>query len=420
RFYFSHDRWVYEWRCELEKNFEWDPEKWCYDQFQAIEWPGQVKVDAKSPPPKFEDFVKTLPLDDHGLDKIEGQIFSDFQNGAVTVRKLQGYGYFLSFKSLFFPPTTAESKIVLLDNLDRLADTLRPYPESQEMAAWLGAHRRYLEGELAYSEIEALVNLGKMPPYWLLSLWVQPVNVDTAVYLARRQKARLPVHNYVLGKVLLAAGKAYQAIPFLKKASRQGNTLAMNTLTNSYLRTDQFEKAKRSARATVKKDVNNIESWLLLALSLSKEEKDPEQVEKIYDALVAREDISPSDRVNIYLQRAQNSENPLASLSWYEEVLKLDPDNLESLYGAGRIYVLEKDDKSEGLKFFQRYLDTASRGDEKVSELVRMIKNLKVEIYGYSWNPQTEDTEEPPADSEPAEEALSPDEVQWPTGVAQP
>lgn len=424
RFYFSHDRFIYEWRCELEKNFEWDPEKWCLDQFQAIQWPGQIAVNAKIPPPTFENFIKTLPLDADRLRKIEGQIFSDFQEGEITVKKLQAYGYFLIFKSLFFPPIDSESKMVLLENLDSLADTLRPYPESQAMADWLHAQRRYLEGNLSYKEIEDLVNLDKMPPYWLMALWVQPVNVDTAVYLARRQVARLPVHNYVLGKVLLAAGKAYQAIPFLKKASRQGNILAMNTLANSYLRTQQFEKAKKTASATVRKAPGNIDSWLLLALTLSKEEKESEKVEKIYDDLVAREDLSSSDRIKIYLQRAQNSENPLASLSWYEEVLNLDPGNLESLYAAGRIYVLEKDDKSEGLKLFQRYLDTASRGDEKVSELVRMVRDLRVEIHGTTWNP--EDAEAPSGDSETDATQSSEDDVQWPataqwpSGVEQP
>ena len=424
RFYFSHDRWLYEWRCELENNFEWDPEKWCYDQFQAIEWPDQVVVDAQAPAPKFEDFVKTLSLNDDSLKRIEGRIFSDFQQGAITLNKLQAYGYFLIFKSLFFPSPSDEAKTVLLDNLTRLADTVRPYPGSEDMVAWMTAHRRYLEGNLTYSEIETLVNQGQTPPYWLLSLWVSPVNVDTAVYLARREGTRLPVHNYVLGKVLLAAGKAYQAIPFLKKASRRGNILAMNTLANSYLRIQQIEKAERTARAAVKKDPGHIDSWLLLASILSEEDREPEKVEKIYDNLVAREDISPSDRVKIYLQRARNSANPLAGLSWYEEVLKLDPDNLESLYGAGRIYVLEKDDKSEGLKFFQRYLDAASRVDERVSELVRMVQDLKVEIYGHSWNPQTEYTEEGAGDS--GEPQTGQQDNGWPAsaprpaGIAQP
>ena len=420
RFYFTYDHWLYEWRCDMESDSERDPKQWCYDKFQAIQWPDKVPVKTSNRLPDFENAIKSFPLDNTQLGKIGQRIVSNFQEGAVTLEKLYRYGYFLVFKSLFFPPADDESRIVFLDNLDRLADTVETLSPSPVFPSWLRAQRDYLGGDLAYPDVEKLVHLDKRPPYWLLSLWVAPSNLDTAVYLARRQRGHSPLYSYVLGKTLLSAGSAHQAIPFLKSAARQKNILAMNTLAQSYLNTGQTDKAIKAAKSAVKSDSDDIDSWLLLAQALSGKDSEANTVRRIYDHLAAKPDVSKGDRVKIALQEAKNSENPSDSLVHYQEVLALDPANLESLYAAGRIYLLEKNDRAKGVDLFQRYLDVAPRKDERVEDLVRMVRDLKVEIHGSVWNPET-GYQDPQSDSKQLETAPWPnDEAQWPAGVEQP
>lgn len=377
RIYFANGPWLYEWRCEVEETGLKDAQAWCGEQFDKIRWLEPIAaVDAKNPP-EFESTVQDFPVDLASLEKIEEKILLGFQGGKPTLSALQSYGYYLVFRSIFFAPADEAQRTALIDNLNIVATALEKNPHSKTAALWMRVHGDYLKGSLAYRQLEALTYQQPMPPYWLLSLWSEPQNRDTAIYLARRQVATRPLHDYVLGKVLYGAGRATEAIPFLEKAARGKNILAANLLAQSYLQTGQSANAQKWARAALQQNKQNTEAWLSLASALSKDDANLEKSNQIYNVLIAQDKLPPADRVRVYLQWAKNSPNTEVSLSYYEKVLEIEPKNLQALYAAGRIYLIEKNDKTKGLDLIDRYLRIASHNDSRVLELQKMVGDLR-------------------------------------------
>ena len=385
RLYSVYKNWLYEWQCELERELGKDAYAWCLEEFRKIRWPESLPQPTADRVSKFAEFARNIPLDLPSLQRAGEGILLAFQNSPLTLNQLHRYASHLIVRTLLAPPTDPEKRSVLLENLTRLADTIERFPESKVLASWLRAHRDFLEGRLTYQRLEEMVQQEERPPYWLLSLWVEPVNSETSVYLARREKRTEPLHHFVLGKVLADSGRTQEAIPPLTKAARQRNTLAMNALARAWLDSHQTDKARKVARSALRKDPGNIESWLILALAVGSTEDDEAESDQIYDNLLARGDLTPDDRIKIYLQRAKTALNPMARLMFHEEILKLEPGHLESLYAVGRLQLLEKNDKEKGLEFFERYLDTAPPEDNRITELTRMVKDLRIEIHGY-WN----------------------------------
>lgn len=386
RLYQPQGNWLYLWECQKEQSEGFDLQKWCQELFQKIQWSEDIEIVSPEKVEELDAVVGKMAFAPHRLQKQESALIAELQKAPLNFNKLMAYGAFLMVRSLLYPPPP-EQKGILIENFKKMSLIFRKDPRYPAVSEWFGLQAEVLGGSFDLQKAQAAVRSnGGRPPFWLVSLWVEPLSAEIALSMIGRENLDKDLEHYVLGTLCRKTGQTENAVTHLNKSAGQFGELAWEQLAQIYLERKDREKAKLEVDKILKKNPGHINAKLLLANILEGTEETPklEEAQKIYADLTAKQSLPEDERLRVFLQKAQNSIHPEIQIEYYEKVLEIDPDHLEAIYALGRLYLLEYNDKKKSLGFFEKFIAKAPKEDPRVQELSAMVYDLRNEVYsGY-------------------------------------
>ncbi|MBI4224006.1 MAG: tetratricopeptide repeat protein, partial [Deltaproteobacteria bacterium] len=382
RFYKPQGHWLYLWECQREQGGGVDLKKWCRDLFANIQWSEDIAIASPEQVDDLDALVAKMSFAPPQLQKQETDLIAGLQKTPLTFNDLMAYGAFLMVRSLLYPPPEGQQGD-LIENFKKMSLIFRKDPRYRTVSEWFAVHAEVLGGLFNLKKAKEVAQSNERPPFWLLSLWVEPLSPGIAASMIAREDFDKGLEHYVQGTLLHKTGHGDEALTPLNKSAGQFGALAWEQMARIHLEKQDRDKAKIYVEKILKKSPDHVGAKLLLARILEATEEPPqlEEAQKIYADLTAKKDLSGDEKLNIFLQKAKNSIHPEIQTEYYEKVLEIDPNHLDAIYALGRLYLLEYNDKKKGVQYFEKFIAKAPKEDERVQELTAMVRDLRHEIY---------------------------------------
>lgn len=371
---------AYSVECErqrLDSNAEEQLIAWCNGYADAIVWPEERNfvADEGGEITRWSKF----PFDGEAISSAYQGIAAEDAKEVINGALLNDFVGLLITESLY--ARSGRSATDLSSDLD-IASRRLVAQGSTRVRELIAIHQLALEekGEALEKAIGAYIKAHPEVPYWMMSRWMEAVDDTAAESFAERAVIGYPtpLSAYTYASYLSRHGHYAKSDEILAQEKAK-DVKSLVLMAQNAMGQGRMKDAERLMKRASKQDPNDVELLFAQAEYVERQKGDGyyEKANSIYAKLDAQPNLSTTDRMRLYRDRAELDFDPDHKIEYYQKMLALRPDEVEIYYDLGKLYLVEKHDVGTALLNFKKYLRSAPRTDPKVAELRTLVWKLE-------------------------------------------
>lgn len=366
---------LYVFTCEAEDMKKLNIHETCEKTYKKIKWSDQLTVKTDSTNLNFTKFVEQMKSFDTSLLPVEKNNL--FENFSPELKKYKIYTYLLILESTLNPLEKNQNKI-FTNHFKRLKNFFEIHPDKKEsMVSLIDLQLNYLNKPFTDSKAKTILQTNQAP-YWVVGMWLKNQDSETAINLLKRDSNDFTLKDFLFAEIYYNSNQCQAALPHLTILSKNKNQNSTAKIAYCYYQTQDFENAEKWANKTLKSSENNAYALYVLAkLNDQKQKKD--DAAKLYTQLIGQPQLPEEISEDTFLSHAQMIMNPDEKIDAYKKALTNNPASLPALYNLGKLYLVEKNDKTRSIYYFEKYLAKSPKQSDKHKELEGIIDQMKKE-----------------------------------------
>lgn len=371
---------IYVFECQRQKmdaNVEYSLSTWCSGFFDRNTWPeGLEHIKDQG---NFVQRWSRIDFSQEGMKAAVKKIVEKSQRGVIDEGLLVDYIGIIISGELFEPGF--KSREDQLKELSMLEMHLGE-DENPVLRSLVDMHRLYLSGNIdrAKERIAALVGGAQEIPYWILSRWIKDRDFESGYSFAQRAMVSHPtlVSAYNLAWFQDQRGEPIDD-DLVKKLGGLKNPVVASLLASNAHKTGKKAEAEKYIKVAEKLSPDDVSLLLVKARYYSKLEggENYDKALSVYKKLAEIKTLDLDRKVELYFEWADIVFDTNQKIELYNKIIALKPELPKVYYVLGKLYLVDKSNMEEAVKYFKQYIKYAGANDARTKELKALITKIE-------------------------------------------